>query len=121
MSSALIFTGLKLQIQGLSYKFSRKNPLKYRRRLNLSAFYKSNHQRQYTTDRQLQHFYWRAGFGINLKELEQFKGANKKHVIDHLFDRSSKSQPLDYDLSRFTKIDPKKLSKKQRQELELLI
>jgi hypothetical protein len=73
------------------------------------------------TDRQLQHFFWRAGFGINLKELEQFKGANKKQVIDHLFDRSSKSQLLDYDLSRFTKIDPKKLSKKQRQELELLI
>lgn len=68
------------------------------------------------TNRELQHFFWRAGFGISLKELEKFKNKGKNEIIDHLFAASKVSEPLDYDLSRFS-IAVDKLSETKKKEI----
>ncbi len=51
----------------------------------------------------LQHLYWRAGFGINPNELFQLSKKSKKEVVYELFKKSSSSTPLLVDTSEFDK------------------
>jgi uncharacterized protein (DUF1800 family) len=49
----------------------------------------------------LQHLYWRAGFGINPNELLFFSKKNRKEVVSYLFKNSSSFTPLQVDTSEF--------------------
>ena len=59
----------------------------------------------------IQHLYWRAGFGINPKELNKTQATSKSIIIANLFTDSEKSIPLKLDLSEL--LDLKNKSKKQ--------
>lgn len=42
----------------------------------------------------IQHLYWRAGFGLNPKELEKLQEKSKKELVNNLFLTSKKSSPI---------------------------
>ncbi|MCH2224986.1 MAG: DUF1800 domain-containing protein [Crocinitomicaceae bacterium] len=65
------------------------------------------------TKKQIQHFYWRAGFGIGPKELDSLKGSTKTEIIDRLFKKSEVFQPLVLDFEHL-KIDKKELSREEK-------
>ncbi|GAB5419213.1 MAG: DUF1800 domain-containing protein [Crocinitomicaceae bacterium] len=67
------------------------------------------------SDNQIQHLYWRAGFGITRKELQSIQNKSVEIHIDLLFEKSA-YVPLKYDLSKFD-VDLKKLSKEERKNL----
>ena len=51
------------------------------------------------SDKQIQHLYWRAGFGISTKELAKAKKLSKEKIVTQLFLKSKKSSFLTMDLS----------------------
>ena len=51
------------------------------------------------SDKQIQHLYWRAGFGISVTELNKVKKLSKEKIVNQLFFKSKKSSPLVMDLS----------------------
>jgi len=55
--------------------------------------------------RHIQHLYWRAGFGISPKQLEQLAHKSKAEIVDDLFDGSSSTTPLRIDMSEFEHVD----------------
>ncbi|WP_370000971.1 DUF1800 family protein [Winogradskyella sp.] len=60
--------------------------------------------------KELQHLYWRAGFGIQpVKLLSVPKG--RKQIVDTLFANSKSVSPLDIDISYFKGVDPLDLKK----------
>ncbi len=67
------------------------------------------------TDQQIQHLYWRAGFGITRKELQSIQKKSIEKHVDLLFEKSA-YVPLNYDLSKFD-VELKKLSKEERKKL----
>ncbi|MEO1032258.1 MAG: DUF1800 domain-containing protein [Bacteroidota bacterium] len=62
------------------------------------------------TTKELQHLYWRAGFGIQPKMLNQIP-LDRKQVVDALFEDSKTFTPIEIDLSYLNGIDPKDLKK----------
>lgn len=79
----------------------------------LSYFYRDNHMA--LTELQIQHLYWRAGFGITKKELHAIRNKSVENQVQFLFD-NSEYKPLKYDLGKF-EIDKKNLSKEERKKL----
>lgn len=71
------------------------------------------------TDKQIQHLYWRAGFGITYSELQVVRSFSKQQIVDDLFSKSKKIQLLQLDLSMLDK-NPKELSKEQKIDLRKL-
>lgn len=71
------------------------------------------------TTQELQHLYWRAGFGISPKTLKELTGASRETIVDQLFKASEVIQPLEIDTSEFDQLQGFKpnISKKQLQEL----
>jgi uncharacterized protein (DUF1800 family) len=57
------------------------------------------------TQREIQHLYWRAGFGISPKQLQQLAQKSKAQIVDELFDTSYRATPLKIDASEFEHID----------------
>lgn len=57
--------------------------------------------------RHIQHLYWRAGFGIGLKKINQLKSKSKNEIIKNLFYDASKVNLLQLDLSEFNFIKNK--------------
>ena len=55
--------------------------------------------------KELQHLYWRAGFGINPRQLKA-KRSSKKQIVDALFEGSISESPLSVDLSYLDGISP---------------
>ncbi|WP_452220099.1 DUF1800 domain-containing protein [Lacinutrix salivirga] len=53
------------------------------------------------TTKHIQHLYWRAGFGLNPKEVKQHSLKSKDQIIDELFLNSKNIEPLTIDLSPF--------------------
>ncbi|WP_194765825.1 DUF1800 family protein [Tamlana sp. I1] len=51
--------------------------------------------------RHLQHLYFRAGFGLDYKAIQQLKKQSKKEIVAKLFEASKKVEPLSLDLSEF--------------------
>lgn len=49
----------------------------------------------------IQHLYWRAGFGINARDLNRLKHKSKTEIVNALFHKSSTSTDLELDLSEF--------------------
>ncbi|WP_299117353.1 DUF1800 domain-containing protein [uncultured Winogradskyella sp.] len=62
------------------------------------------------TQKELQHLYWRSGFGINPKQ-EMSGSNNRKQVVDRLFESSKNTSKLDIDLSYLDGINPIDLKK----------
>ncbi len=48
--------------------------------------------------KQIQHLYWRAGFGIGISELEKIQSKSKSNIVDSLFLASENYVPLELDL-----------------------
>ena len=42
----------------------------------------------------IQHLYWRAGFGLNPKELEKLQNKSKKELVNDLFITSKSATPI---------------------------
>jgi uncharacterized protein (DUF1800 family) len=57
--------------------------------------------------RHIQHLYWRAGFGIGVKKIDQLKSKSKNEIIKDLFYDASKVNLLQLDLSEFDLIKNK--------------
>lgn len=57
------------------------------------------------TQREIQHLYWRAGFGITPKQLQKLTNKPRAQVIDELFNNSKTSTSLKIDISEFENID----------------
>ncbi|MFC2110286.1 DUF1800 family protein [Bacteroidota bacterium] len=55
------------------------------------------------TTKEIQHLYWRAGFGIGFEELKKIKKKSKKTILKKLFSTSEKMTPLAIDLSEYEK------------------
>jgi uncharacterized protein (DUF1800 family) len=51
------------------------------------------------TIREIQHLYWRAGFGILPQDIEALKGKSREDVVSRLFLESKKVTPLQIDIS----------------------
>ncbi|EPR73984.1 hypothetical protein ADIWIN_0944 [Winogradskyella psychrotolerans RS-3] len=60
------------------------------------------------TQQELQHLYWRAGFGINPNKLNSFF-KNKQQVVEALFDNSKSNTPIQLDLSFMEGVTSKQL------------
>lgn len=57
------------------------------------------------TQREIQHLYWRAGFGILPKQLQQLAQKSRVEIVDDLFDNSTRVTPLKIEASEFEHID----------------
>ncbi|MBV7268961.1 DUF1800 domain-containing protein [Winogradskyella luteola] len=62
------------------------------------------------TPKELQHLYWRAGFGIKPKQLMSSSN-NRKQVVDAIFEGSKNTDNLNIDLSYLNGVVPKDLKK----------
>jgi len=82
--------------------------------------------------KQLQHLFWRAGFGVGYNQISKLNLNSKKRIISNLFKAANSYKPLEIDLSEFTdlrerpykelvdeigKKEFKKLSKKSRRKV----
>ena len=57
------------------------------------------------TQREIQHLYWRAGFGISPKQLQAIANKSRAEIVNDLFDESKKVTPLKIDILEFEHID----------------
>jgi len=57
------------------------------------------------TQREIQHLFWRAGFGILPKQLQKIAHKTRTQIVDELFDNSYRSTPLKIDALEFENID----------------
>ena len=71
------------------------------------------------TKRQIQHLYWRAGFGPEPCNLNDAEGKTAEDLVDHLFKTSESAEYLKMDLSKF-EVDRKSLSDKEKKALRKL-
>lgn len=69
------------------------------------------------TIKEIQHVFWRAGFGATQIDLKRFENSSKTQVVDALFDSSKAMKPLEVDISEFKNVKLKDLDKKAVQEL----
>lgn len=66
----------------------------------------------------IQHLYWRAGFGITPKQIEQLIGKTKTQVVDALFRQSSKTTPLVIDLIELESFSGDRLKKSKSARMD---
>ncbi|WP_048330867.1 DUF1800 domain-containing protein [Bizionia psychrotolerans] len=66
------------------------------------------------TDKHIQHLYWRAGFGINPKELKRLSGKSRQELVDALFAESLNTSQLIIDTSFFDNLTIEKYSKDEK-------
>ncbi len=71
------------------------------------------------SDKQIQHLYWRIGFGISASELETVRVLSKTQIIDRLFEESKESAPLSMSFGALEK-NSKELSREERKQLRQL-
>ena len=64
------------------------------------------------TYREIQHLYWRAGFGLKPKELQYLASYSKEAIVNDLFKKSKDIIPLEKDLS-YLKSYPQNLLKRR--------
>lgn len=69
--------------------------------------------------KEIQHLYWRAGFGIEPNKLDQIQNWSKTAIIEDIFEQSKNVTPLKMDLSAFY-VDRISLSKEARKKLRKL-
>ncbi|RNC87979.1 MAG: DUF1800 domain-containing protein [Winogradskyella sp.] len=66
-------------------------------------------------NKEILHLYWRAGFGLQPKQLQELAIKNKQEIIDDLFEKSKPIIPLEKDLS-YLKNYPKSILKDNREK-----
>ncbi|WP_299213580.1 DUF1800 domain-containing protein [uncultured Aquimarina sp.] len=71
------------------------------------------------SDKQIQHLYWRTGFGISSSELKSIRELSKQKIIDRLFSESKQEAPLTLDFGALLK-NQRDLSREERKELRKL-
>ncbi len=71
------------------------------------------------SDKQIQHLYWRAGFGISSAELKTVRNLDKKQIVDRLFLASMQSTALSMDFGALLK-KQKDLSREERKQVRQL-
>ncbi|MFK7785283.1 MAG: DUF1800 family protein [Crocinitomicaceae bacterium] len=71
------------------------------------------------TKRQIQHLYWRAGFGPDPYNLNNAVGKTSYELVDHLFKSSEKAEFLTMDFSKL-EADRKSLSREEKKKLRKL-
>lgn len=72
------------------------------------------------TKRQIQHLYWRAGFGPDPCNLNNAIGKTAEDLVDHLFKSSEKAEYLNIDLSGLLGAKRKDLSREEKKQLRKL-
>ncbi len=68
-------------------------------------------------EKNIQHLYGRAGFGVLPKDLTKFNNFSRRQVVNSLFDFSKTISPLEVDISEFVTIDNRNLDRKSKREL----
>ncbi len=68
------------------------------------------------TKKEVQHIFWRLGFGPSPKEVRQFEGSSTDKVLTYLFDRSSKIEPLNIDLTAVIREAKKKRTTRDQKQ-----
>jgi len=63
------------------------------------------------TQREIQHLYWRAGFGILPKQLRQLNNKSRVEIVKDLFDKSEKVTPLEIEIPELKHLDFKTIQK----------
>jgi uncharacterized protein (DUF1800 family) len=63
------------------------------------------------TQREIQHLYWRAGFGILPKQLQRLTHKSRAEIVNELFDKSAGATPLEIDIPEIKHIDLKSIQK----------
>jgi uncharacterized protein (DUF1800 family) len=63
------------------------------------------------TQREIQHLYWRAGFGILPKQLQQLKNKTRIEIVKDLFVKSEKVSPLEIEIPELEHLDLKTIQK----------
>lgn len=66
------------------------------------------------TTKEIQHLYWRAGFGLGYEELSKLKKKSKKNIVADLFKQTKQYDPIAIDLSKYDALltrDYKKLKR----------
>lgn len=53
------------------------------------------------TTKELQHLYWRTGFGLSHNQLEKLKKKSKKNIISDLFKQTKQYESIAIDLSKY--------------------
>ncbi|MBQ4820462.1 DUF1800 domain-containing protein [Aquimarina sp. MMG016] len=71
------------------------------------------------SDKQIQHLYWRIGFGISSTELKTIRKLSKNQIINGLFSKSKEYTALSMDFGALLK-NPKDLSREERKQLQKL-
>ena len=71
------------------------------------------------SDKQIQHLYWRAGFGISSEELTATRKLTKDQIVNQLFSKSELETPLSIDFGALLK-NPRELSREERRQLRKL-
>lgn len=71
------------------------------------------------TKQQIQHLYWRAGFGPEPCDLNDAVGKTSEDLVNHLFKMSEIPEYLEMDFGAFD-VNRKELSEKQKKELRQL-
>ena len=71
--------------------------------------------------KEIQHLFWRAGFGINYSKIPELVNQTKENVVDALFNSSKLQTPLSFDFRPLKKASTKKtkLEKKQFRKLKI--
>ncbi|MFT5778462.1 MAG: hypothetical protein ACI837_001418 [Crocinitomicaceae bacterium] len=70
--------------------------------------------------KQIQHLYWRAGFGVDPSDLKQKEGKSIELLVDDLFKKSKNVTPLHVNLKAF-EVDQQQLSQKEKKALRKLM
>lgn len=65
--------------------------------------------------KQIQHLYWRAGFGVNPSDLNKLEGKSLEVLVDELFESSKRFAPLEMKLAAGSS-DQKKQSKNEKKK-----
>ncbi|WP_378177428.1 DUF1800 family protein [Aquimarina sp. SS2-1] len=71
------------------------------------------------SDKQIQHLYWRTGFGITPSELKSVRKLSKNHIVEMLFSESKDQTALSLDFGELLR-DPRNLSREERQKIRKL-
>lgn len=58
-------------------------------------------------EKEIQHLYWRAGFGLGYNQLQHLKGRSKTNILGDLFSEAQNYTPIQLDLSEFGVVNRK--------------
>lgn len=72
------------------------------------------------TQQDIQHLYWRGGFGVNPKQLSALSDLNRQSVIDFLFEMSSDSSDLILDTSDLDGYTIQNILRDKRKRIEFV-